>query len=471
MELLSRDFKGDAAKALIDPVLQQNLSRLKGNFLERRLRARESLPEFDTLRDEAKAIKDHTLAHLDLYLKAFETQVTATGGTVHWARDAAEARAIVLAICQAEGAKTVTKGKSMIAEEIGLNPWLEVNDIEPIETDLGEYIIQLAHEPPSHIIAPAIHKNRQQVAELFAEHHPHLNGRRLEDIDEMLADARMVLRERFLNADVGITGANFLIAETGQTVIVTNEGNGDLTQLLPRVHVAIASIEKIVPTLEDTIAILRVLARSATGQEMSSYTTFSAGGRRPGETDGPEAFHVVILDDGRSAMLGGELQDMLRCIRCGCCLNACPVYGKVGGHAYGSTYSGPMGSVLTPALVGLEGPKHLPNASTLCGRCEEVCPMRIPIPRMLRYLRQQQTDRGMAPPAVRWGLRLWGAVASRPKLYRRLTRFGIALMGLMGRRRGRFAKLPLAKGWTQGRDMPAPQGRTFQDMWRAGDRR
>jgi L-lactate dehydrogenase complex protein LldF len=253
-------------------------------------------------------------------------------------------------------------------------------------------------------------------------------------------------------------------------VIVTNEGNGDLTQLLPRVHIAIASIEKIVPTLEDATTVMRVLARSATGQEMSSYTTFSAGGRRDGETDGPEAFHVVILDNGRSAMLGGELQDMLRCIRCGCCLNACPVYGKLGGHAYGSTYSGPMGSVLTPALAGLEGPKNLPFASTLCGRCEDVCPMRIPIPRMLRYWRNEETRRNMTPAAARWGLGLWASLASRPDLYRRLTRLGVGLLGRLGRRHGRFANLPFAGGWTRTREMPAPQGKTFQDMWRAGKR-
>ncbi len=470
MERSARAFKTNAQEALADDVLQDNLVKLKGNFLVRRERARESLPEFDTLRDEAKAIKDHTLAHLDLYLEAFEAEVTATGGQVHWARDAAEARAIVLDICRDEGARTVTKGKSMIAEEIDLNPFLEAHGIEPVETDLGEYIIQLANEPPSHIIAPAIHKNRQQVAALFADNHPHLNGRLLDDIDDMLADARKVLRERFLNADVGITGANFLVAETGQTIIVTNEGNGDLTQLLPRVHVALASIEKAVPTLEDVTTILRVLARSATGQEMASYTTFSAGGRRDGEIDGPEAFHVVIVDNGRSAMLGSEVQDMLRCIRCGCCLNACPVYGKLGGHVYGTTYSGPMGSVLSPSLFGIEAMHHLPNASTLCGRCEDVCPMRIPIPRMLRYWREQETARGMAPPAARWGLNLWSAFASRPALYRRLMRVGVGLLGRMGRRHGRFANLPLAGGWTRTREMPAPEGRTFQDRWQKGER-
>ncbi|MEM7119905.1 MAG: LutB/LldF family L-lactate oxidation iron-sulfur protein [Pseudomonadota bacterium] len=470
MERSARAFTHNAHKALADDVLQDNLVKLKGNFLVRRERARDSLPEFDVLRDEAKAIKDHTLAHLDLYLEAFEAQVTATGGQVHWARDAAEARAIVLEICRAEGARTVTKGKSMIAEEIALNPYLEAHGIEPVETDLGEYIIQLANEPPSHIIAPAIHKNRQQVAELFADNHAHLDGRLLDDIDDMLADARKVLRERFLKADIGITGANFMVAETGQTIIVTNEGNGDLTQLLPRVHIALASIEKAVPSLEDVTTILRVLARSATGQEMASYTTFSAGGRRDGETDGPEAFHVVIVDNGRSAMLGSEVQDMLRCIRCGCCLNACPVYGKLGGHVYGTTYSGPMGSVLSPSLFGIDEMHHLPNASTLCGRCEDVCPMRIPIPRMLRYWRERETERGLAPSTARWGLNLWSAFASRPTLYRRLMRIGVGVLGRLGRRHGGFANLPLAGGWTRAREMPAPEGQTFQDRWQRGER-
>ena len=462
----SANFKAQARTALADPVLQTNLARLKGNFLTRRTRARESLPEFDDLRDESIAIKQHTLAHLDLYLEAYEAQVAATGGTVHWAADAADAREIVLGLCKALGARTVTKGKTMVGEEIGINPFLESHGIEPVETDLGEYIIQLADEPPSHIIAPAIHKNREQVGRLFAEHHPHLKGRVLEDVDDMLADARLVLRQRFLDADVGITGANFLIAETGQSVIVTNEGNGDLTQLLPRAHIVLAGIEKVVPTLEDATTILRVLARSATGQEMSSYTTFSAGGRREGDPDGPEAYHVVLIDNGRSALLGTETEDILRCIRCGCCLNACPVYGKIGGHAYGSTYSGPMGAILTPSLAGLAEAHHLPNASTLCGRCEEVCPMRIPIPRMLRHFREEEVARGMAPAAARRGLGLWALLARRPALWRVLTSLATTVLGAMGRRRGRFSSLPFAGAWTATRELAAPQGASFQSQWK-----
>ncbi|MDA1072784.1 MAG: LutB/LldF family L-lactate oxidation iron-sulfur protein [Proteobacteria bacterium] len=461
----SSRFKEQAHTALGDAVLQGNLTRMRGNFLPRRAKVRDGLPEFDALRDAGIAIKQHTIAHLDLYLEAFEAAVTATGGTVHWAADAAQARAITLAICQDLGARTVTKGKTMVGEEIGINPFLEAHGITPVETDLGEYIIQLADQPPSHIIAPAIHLNRAQVGQIFADHHPHLKGRVMEDVDEMLDDARSVLRQRFLDADVGITGANFLIAETGQTVIVTNEGNGDLTQLLPKAHIVLAGIEKVVPTLEDATTILRVLARSATGQEMSAYTTFSAGARREGDPDGPGAFHVVLIDNGRSALLGGKTEDILRCIRCGSCLNACPVYGKVGGHAYGSNYSGPMGAILTPALAGMAEAHHLPNASSLCGRCEEVCPMRIPIPKMLRHFREEEMKMGLAPAAARRGLKLWAKLASHPALWRRATSLATSVLGAMGRRRGRFSALPFSGAWTATRDLPAPQGESFQSQW------
>ena len=469
-QLRSARFPETAERALNDPELQANLSKLKGNFLKRRANARKSLPEFDALRDEAVAIKNHVLDHLDTYLVAFESAVLATGGEVHWARDDAEARGIVLKICRDAGASTVTKGKTMVSEEIGLNAWLESAGIEPVETDLGEYIVQLAGETPSHIIAPAIHKNRRQVSELFNRRHENLGDRDADDLDGLLADARTVLRGKFLDADVGITGANFLVAETGQTVIVTNEGNGDLTQLLPRVHVVLAGIEKIVPTLEDASTMLRLLARSATGQEMSSYTTFSAGPRRDGDHDGPDSFHVVLVDNGRSGLLGGPTRDILRCIRCGCCLNACPVYGKVGGHAYGSTYSGPVGAVLTPSLAGLGETHHLPNASSLCGRCEEVCPMRIPIPKMLRHLRDEEARAGRAPAALRNGLGLWSMIAARPHLYCRLTSLAARLLASFGRNRGRFTKLPLARSWTGTKDLASPQGRTFQSRWRAGER-
>ena len=466
MQPTSATFKGNATGALADAKLQKALGHIKTGFIERRRKAAERLPEFEALRDAAKAIKDHTLAHLDLYLERFEARVIAAGGQVHWCRDAAEARTTILEICRAHDARTVTKGKSMVAEEIGLNDYLEANGVEPVETDLGEYIIQLRHEPPSHIIAPAIHVNKEEVADAFRAAHTHLpHGRVLDEAPTLLAEARKILREKFVAADVGITGANFLIAETGSTVIVTNEGNGDLTQTLPKAHIVLGSIEKVVPTLEDAATILRLLARSATGQEFSVYTTFSTGPRRAEDPDGPGAFHVVILDNGRSRMLGTAFQEMLRCIRCGACLNHCPVYGAIGGHAYGWVYPGPMGAVLTPWLVGLEQARDLPNASTFCGKCEAVCPMRIPLPKLMRLLREEEYERKLSPPAARWAVSLWAFAARRPALYHLGASFAARLLGALGGRSGRFRSLPLAKGWTAGRDFPAPQGRSFQSLW------
>jgi L-lactate dehydrogenase complex protein LldF len=282
---------------------------------------------------------------------------------------------------------------------------------------------------------------------------------------QLLTEARAVLRERFLAADVGITGANFLVAETGTSIIVTNEGNGDLTQILPRTHIVLASIEKLVPTLEDVSQLLRVLARSATGQELSAYTTFSTGPRRPTDADGPDNYHVVLLDNGRSSMLGTNFEEMLRCIRCGACMNHCPVYHAVGGHAYGWVYPGPMGAVLTPSLIGVDKAGHLPNASTFCGRCESVCPVRIPLPKLMRHWREREFERHLMPATVRSGLKVWGFLAKRPALYRLATRIAMGTLGLFGRRRGRFKWLPMARGWTKYRDLPAPQGETFQARW------
>ena len=468
MQSTARVFPDNAHRAMADVKLQQALARFGEGFPVKRRRAVARMPEFEALRDAGKAIKDHTLEHLDFYLERFEAKVVEAGGKVHWCADAESARQTVLAICRDAGARTVTKGKSMIGEEIGINEFLEKNSIKPIETDLGEYIIQLRDEPPSHIIAPAVHLSKAQVADSFRQHHTQFPAdRALEEPRVMLDEAREVLRQAFIAADVGITGANMLIAETGSIVLVTNEGNGDLTQTLPKVQIVIASIEKTVPTLEDAATILRLLARSATGQEMSVYTTFTTGPKRPGDLDGPATFHVVLLDNGRTAMLGNEFREMLRCIRCGACINHCPVYASIGGHAYGWVYSGPMGAVLIPNLIGMEEAGHLPNASTLCGRCEEVCPMRIPLPRMLRNLRERQFEGKLTAKPMRWGLAAWAFLASRPKLYAMAMQIGVGAMGLLGRKRGRFHSLPLAGGWTAARDLAAPHGRTFQAMWSA----
>ena len=462
VHLTSPAFKANAEKALSDAGLQKALARSKPQFQAKRAKAAAGLPEFEALREVARDLKNHTLAHLDFYLEEYAAKVEASGGKVHWCATAEDARAAVLRICRDAGARTVTKGKSMISEEIGINDHLEAHGIAPVETDLGEYILQLRREPPSHIIGPAFHLNREDWEASFRESHTELPpDREFRERRDILTEARTLLRQKFLAADVGITGANFLIAETGSSVIVTNEGNGDLTQTLPRMHIVLASIEKVVPTLEDACVFLRLLARSATGQDFSVYTTFSTGVRREADLDGPHEYHVILLDNGRSNMVGTPFQDMLRCIRCAACMNHCPVYQSVGGHAYGWVYPGPMGAVLTPTLVGVEKAGHLPNASTFCGTCESVCPVKIPLPKLMRHWREREFERHLTPPAARFGLRFWAWFARRPTLYRWATRGVMAALGWAGRTRGAFASLPLAGGWTGGRDLPAPEGDTF----------
>jgi L-lactate dehydrogenase complex protein LldF len=466
MEPSSHSFKANAHQALRDDNLQSALSVMEAGFAARRAGARDRLPEFDQLRAEARRIKDEALANLDYYLEQFEAKVIESGGVVHWCVDADEACQTVLDICRQAGARTVTKGKSMVTEEIALNPFLEKHGVTPVETDLGEYIIQLADEPPSHIVGPAMHKTKEQVADLFLEHHAHLGfSARETEPRRLVAQGRKVLRERYFQADVGITGANYLIAETGSTVIVTNEGNGDLTQSLPDTHIVVTSIEKIAPTLEDAATLLRVLARSATGQEMSVYTTFSTGPRRADDRDGPKAFHVVLVDNGRSRLLASDKRELLRCLRCGACLNHCPVFGAVGGHSYGWVYSGPIGAALDPFLLGLEETRDLPFASSLCGRCEAVCPVGIPLPRIFRQWRAEAAARKLTPRGERWGVWLWAWVACRPRAYRMAARLGSAVLRVLAGRRGRLRHLPGAGGWTAARDFPAPTGRPFMAQW------
>jgi L-lactate dehydrogenase complex protein LldF len=458
-------FNARVRAALANTVLQGALRKFKTNFVVLRANAVRDLPEFDAIRSHARAMKDHTLAHIDLYIDAYEQKVRDSGGHVHFAPDAAAARALILGICRRHGARTVTKGKSMVSEEIGLGAWLEQHGIESVETDLGEYIIQLRGETPSHIVAPAIHVTKDQIADDFLRaHETYPPSRDLSEPRTLLAEAREVLREKFVTADVGITGANFLIAETGSSLIVTNEGNGDLTQTLPRVHIVVASFEKIVPTLNDAMQLVRLLPRSANGQEMTVYTSISTGPRREGDPDGPDEYHVVLLDNGRSGMLATDFREALRCIRCGACMNHCPVYQAVGGHAYDAVYPGPIGAVMTPMIAGLEASRDLPNASTFCGRCESVCPMQIPLPRLMRHWRTEEFSRHLTPVTQRWGIRTWAAIARRPRLYRAATVAAMRLVGLFGRG-GRFRRLPFAASWSDWRDFPAPEGDTFQSRW------
>jgi len=466
MNQTSLDFSKNAARAQADADLQSALAKLQRDTRLARPVITGRLPEFEDLRDRAVAIKDHTLAHLDHYLETFETNVTDAGGHVHWCNDAGDARETILQICNNVNAKTVGKGKSMVSEEIALNDYLIANGLEVVETDLGEYILQLREETPSHVVMPAIHLKKGQIADTFRDHHPTLDpDRPLDAPSDMTEEARTKLREKFLSADVGITGANMLIAETGSIVVVTNEGNGDLTQTLPRVHIVIAAIEKVVPRVDDALSILRILARSATGQEITCYTTVATGPKRPDDLDGPEEFHLILLDNGRTKLLEGEFRDVLRCIRCGACQSACPVYGAVGGHAYGGVYGGPIGAVLTPALDGIDKAWPLPEASSFCGNCEAVCPMRIPLPDLMRRWRDIAHTQKLNKTGARRGLALWAWAAQHPALYRFGARISLRLLRTVGRRRGYLRRLPLAGGWTAARDLPTPEGGTFIDRW------
>jgi L-lactate dehydrogenase complex protein LldF len=457
-------FTVRAEAAVADQTLKVAIDRTTGTAERKRAAALAAFPEFAAARARGKAIKDHVIAHLDHYLEAFERKAAASGAKVHWATTADEACRIVLGICQEAGARRVTRVKSMLGEEIGLPHALAEAGIERVETDLAEYIIQLAGETPSHIIWPAMHRTREQVAVLFkAAHHPPPAA---EDPASMVQSARRELRAKFLDADVGISGANFLVADTGATCTVTNEGNAELTTTPPRVHIVTAGIEKLVPSTAHAMALLRLLVRSATGGELTQYTTFHCGPRRPGDADGPEEMHIVLVDNGRSRMLAQGLREMLRCIRCGACMNHCVVYRQIGGHAYGGVYPGPMGAVLTPVLDGLAGSRDLPHACTMNGRCQEVCPVAIPLPTLLRGWRDRSWREGLEPRATRWGIRVWSFVARRPRLYRLASGMSVRVLRLLGRR-GWIRSLPLAGAWTAHRDFPAPSGNTFMAQYRA----
>jgi len=464
-DLSPRRFKQQAGVALKDITLRQAMDRARTGFVDKRARARAALPEFDRLCDAAEAVRNYSLDNLDRLLVRFEQEVLAAGGQVHWAETSEEACQIITGICQDAGASKIAKGKSMAGEEVRLNQALEAAGMTVVETDLGEYIIQLANEPPSHIIAPAVHKTREQIAELFEKHHEDLHER-LQEIPDLVNEARRVLRKDFLSADVGITGANLLIAETGSTALVTNEGNGDLCATLPDTHIVIAGIEKVVANAADAATILRVLARSATGQAITSYTSFFTGPRREEDLDGPKHFHVVLIDNGRSEMRNGRYRDMLRCIRCGACMNHCPVYSAIGGHAYGAVYPGPMGSVLTPLQWGLREAPDLPNACTLNGRCGDVCPVHIPLPRLLRQLREDIHDAHINSGVQRWLLARWAALALHPARYHRVMGWVAGGLRRLAGARGRVSRILPLPGWGRGRDMPAPQGKTFFEQYR-----
>lgn len=460
----SSDFNTLAHDAMLDTQLQRALNRARSGFVEKRIHAVNAVNDFELMRNQAQWVKQKSLANLEPNLLEFERQVQAMGGHVHWAENPQQMQEIVVDICQQVDAKKVAKGKSMVGEEAQLNEALIEAGIKPIETDLGEYIIQLANEKPSHIVAPALHKTREQVVELFKNAHL-LGERSLQEVKDIVDEARSILRKEFLSADVGITGANILIAQTGTAVVVTNEGNGDLSAALPNTHIITTSIDKVLSSWEDASSIISVLARSATGQTITSYTSFFNGPKKESDRDGPENFHIVLLDNGRSQLLGGEFEDMLHCIRCGACMNHCPIYQNVGGHSYNSVYPGPMGSVLSPLLFSASAYANLPNASTFCGRCESVCPVKIPLPKLLRKLRDRQPKTRPLNLGA-WLTRSFTFIARHPKLYRFTVSMALKLIYPWKKSRPALKRFPGAKHWTGARDLPSPPPTSFQSQWK-----
>ena len=462
------DFGSAHRRALSDEALQRAMSGYALRQDEaRRAGAPRSAGEWERLRARGREVREHTLAHLDHYLEQFAANVERRGGRVFWAEDARAANEYIVRLARERGVRSAVKGKSMMSEEVGLNRALEAAGVAAVETDLGEYIVQLAGERPSHINMPAVHKTRADVADLLSERH---GTARTEDIPEMTALARRVLRARFAEAGMGVTGVNFAVAETGTLVLVENEGNIRMATTLPRLHVALMGMEKVVPRLRDLSVLLPLLTLSASGQEMCSYVSLLTGVKDPDAGEGPEELHVVILDNGRSAMLAdAELRESLCCVRCGACLNACPVYRKVGGHAYGWVYPGPIGSVLTPQLIGLGRAAELPFASSLCGACRDACPVKIDIPRMLLHLRREVKEGGEGGAGVaarsdnsfrarravlleRTAFKLWAWAMKNARRYALAARAARSTRGVLRR-------------WRRAADFPQPAPRSFRDLW------
>ena len=448
--------------ALGDRYLRLALQRATEQFTRQRAQAFAELAEPQALRDQARAIREYTIAHLPELLERLEAEVVARGGIVHWAEDAAQARQIILDLAHSHGVRQIVKSKSMVSEEIGLNRALQLAGLEVVETDLGEYILQLAGEMPSHIVTPAIHKRKEEIAAIFERY---LGLPMTLEPEILTTTARRRLRQHFLQAQMGISGVNFAVAETGTLAIVTNEGNGRLVTTLPPLHVAIMGIEKVVPTLEDLVLLLQMLTRSATGQKLTAYVSLVSGPARPEDPDGPEELHLILLDNGRTRMIADGYTEALYCIRCGACLNHCPVYREIGGHAYGWVYSGPIGAVITPLLQGLSQAKELPGASSLCGACREVCPIQIDIPQLLLWLRAELTARRLSSRWERWMIRGWRWLMESPQRYRWAGRFAYGV-SLAWARRGWMRWLPPPfHHWTRSRDFPSFATRPFRDRW------
>jgi L-lactate dehydrogenase complex protein LldF len=465
-------------QTLADPNLQLAVYTATGRLMSKRKSAiaPELIPDFQDLRTQAHEIKKHAIENLDYYLERVEENVAANGGKVVFCRDGDEAGDFILNLAKERGASLIVKSKSMTSEEIDLNERLERHGLEAVETDLGEYIIQLARERPYHIVAPALHKTRYEVADLFTEK---LGVEKETVVEKQTLIARATLREKFLRAGIGITGANFVIAESGAVVIVENEGNARLSSSAPKIHIAIAGVEKVIPRAQDLATFLKVLGRSATGQALTVYTSFLSGPRREGEIDGPDEFYLILLDNGRTKLLADrDKRESLYCIRCGACLNHCPVYRKIGGHSYPWVYSGPIGAIITPQFMGVQHDPWLPFASSLCGACAEVCPVKIDIPRFLLELRSEVVESATRERKNRWeklAFRVYAWLSRHPRLYERAAMLARTLAPDPESNGGAprwirampgVLNVGPVKAWISHRDLPPAPPRSFRQLWR-----
>lgn len=458
------DFHSISVKAAGDERLKRAVSLATVKQSMGRQNRLQELPNSDGLRTLAGQIKQHTLDHLDYYLEQFIAAVERDGGRVHLAKTGADAKRIIMDLVREKKLKLCVKSKSMVSEEIELTHALEHLGMEVVETDLGEFIVQIDHDKPSHLVQPIIHKDRASIAKVFSEY---FGTPYNDDADALTKQARMFLRDKFRRADLGITGGNFLVAESGKVCICTNEGNGRLTGAMPRVLVSLVGIEKLVPRMTDLAVMLKLLARSSTGQPITVYNSIFGGPRQADEKDGPEEFHVVLLDNGRSEILASRYRETLRCIRCAACLNVCPVYRKIGGHSYGSVYPGPIGALITPLFQGLGNFKDLPQASSLCGACYEACPVKINIPEHLINMREDIVSRRMNTPVERFIYRSWAKSLRSPFLYKLISKAQKFELRRRARGTGWVRDMPEpGHGWTQVRDMPAPAKQTFHELWK-----
>jgi len=464
VETAQPTFAQASTRAAGDEKLKAAVSNaVMRQYVARQARMKE-LPDSDKLRTLAGDIKQHALDHLDYYLDQLKASVERNGGHVHFVSTAEDARELILKIAADAGCKKVIKSKSMVSEEISLAHEMERRGLEVVETDLGEFIVQISHDKPSHIVAPIVHMSKESVAQLFSEYFKTPYNA---DPEFLTRQARAWLRDKFRHADFGMTGANFLVAETGHVCAVENEGNARQSITTPRVLVTLAGIEKVVPRLADLSVMLKLLVRSATGQHLTIYTNLFGGPRKKSEKDGPEEFHLVLLDGGRSEILAGPYRETLRCIRCGACLNACPVYRKIGGHAYGHVYSGPIGALITPLMNGLEQYKDLPQASSLCGACYDACPVKINIPKHLVNLRRDIVQQRLNGRIERCVYRLWAWGLKSPLLYGLIGTLQKFDLRRRAKNTGWIKRLPrIAAGWTNVRDMPAPAKKTFHQLWK-----